>query len=54
MQLVDKYPPKTSIESNLESSGANEDGKLPSLNATENEVPADELGQLKVSERVVS
>lgn len=54
MQLVDKYPPKTSIESSLESSGANEDGKLPSVIATGNEVPTDELAQLKVSETVVS
>ena len=54
MQLVDKYQAKASIESKLESSGANEDGKLPSVITTENEVPTAELAQLKVSETVVS
>jgi protein-ribulosamine 3-kinase len=54
MQLVDKYPPKTSIESSLDSSKAKEDGKIPSVIAPENEAPTDELAQLKVSETVVS
>jgi hypothetical protein len=54
MQLVDKYPPKISIESNLESARANEDGKLPSVITTENEVPTDELAQPKMSETAAS
>jgi hypothetical protein len=54
MQLVDKYPPRISIETDLGSTGSNEDGKLPSVTATGNPVPTDELAQLKVSETVVS
>jgi hypothetical protein len=53
MQLVDKYPAKSSIENDLELSGSNEDGKLPSLTGTENEVPTDELVQSRGFETVV-
>jgi hypothetical protein len=54
MQLLDKYPPKNSIEKDLEPSESNGKCKLPSVIPKENEVSTDELAQLKGSETVVS